>query len=50
MMQSTEPHSHHALPRRRPSRAARIAWRTGWVLLALASMTVTYGWLVYNGH
>lgn len=48
MMQSTEHHS-HALPRR-PSLAARIAWRTGWVLLALITMALTYGALVYTGH
>jgi hypothetical protein len=48
MMQSAEPHS-HALPRH-PSRAARIAWRTGWVLLALISMAITYGALVYVGR
>ena len=48
MMQSTEPHS-HALPHR-PRRAARIAWRIGWVLLALITMAVTYGGLVYAGH
>ena len=48
-MQSTDPHR-HAVPRRSPGRAARIAWRTGWVLLALISMAVTYGELVYNGR
>jgi hypothetical protein len=48
MMQSTESHT-HAL-RHRPGRAARIAWRTGWVLLALIGMAVTYGELVYLGH
>lgn len=48
MMQSTEPHS-HALPRR-PSRAARIAWATGWVLLTLISMATTYAALVYAGR
>jgi hypothetical protein len=49
MMQSTERHS-HSLPPRHPGRAARIAWRTGWVLLALISMAVTYGELVYAGR
>lgn len=48
MMQSTESHR-HALPRR-PGRTARMAWRTGWVLLALISMAVTYGELVYAGR
>ena len=49
MQQYAEPHS-HALPRRHPGRAARIAWRTGWVLLALISFAVTYGELVYSGR
>jgi hypothetical protein len=31
-------------------RAARIAWMTGWILLALASMAVAYGALVYSGR
>jgi hypothetical protein len=48
-MQSTEPHSHLLRPRH-PGRAARIAWRTGWVLLALISMAVVYGALVYVGR
>ena len=33
-----------------PGRAARIAWRTGWILLALVSMTVTYVALVVAGR
>jgi hypothetical protein len=33
-----------------PRRAARVAWRAGWVLLALASMAVTYGVLVVAGR
>ena len=48
MMQSAEPHS-HVLPRHH-GRAARIAWRTGWVLLALISMAIIYGALVYTGR
>jgi len=37
--------------RRRPGRAAaRLAWWTGWVLLALVSMAVIYGALVYSGR
>jgi hypothetical protein len=48
MQQSTEPH-HHALPRR-PGRAARIAWRAGWILLALVSMAISYIALVYTGR
>jgi hypothetical protein len=46
--QYTEPHS-HALRRHR-GRAARIAWRAGWVLLALVTMAITYGALVYGGR
>jgi len=49
MMQSTEPHM-HSLPPRHPGRATRIAWRTGWVLLALISMATTYAALVYVGR
>jgi hypothetical protein len=48
MQQSTEPHT-HVLPRQH-GRAARLAWRTGWVFLALISMAVTYGVLVYVGR
>ena len=48
MMQSTEQRS-HALPRR-PSLAARVAWRTGWVLLVLVSMAIAHGELVYRGR
>jgi hypothetical protein len=48
MLETTEPHS-HAFPRR-PGRGARIAWRTGLVLLALISMAITYGALVYAGR
>jgi hypothetical protein len=33
-----------------PRRAGRIAWRIGWVLLALASMALTYGVLVVAGR
>jgi hypothetical protein len=33
-----------------PGRAAPIAWRTGWVLLALVSMAVVYVVLVVAGH
>jgi hypothetical protein len=43
-----EPAARQALPH--PRRAARIAWRTGWVLLALASMALTYGVLVVAGR
>jgi hypothetical protein len=49
MMHSTERRSHSLSPRR-PGRAARIAWRAGWVLLALISMAVSYGVLVYAGR
>ncbi len=38
-----------AAPRRR-GRAGRVAWRTGWVLLALVSMGVTYAALVVIGR
>ena len=48
MQQSTRPHR-HVLPGHR-GRAARIAWRAGWVLLALVSMAVAYGTLVYHGQ
>jgi hypothetical protein len=48
MQQFTEPH-HHAL-RSHPGHAARIAWRAGWVLLALVSMAIAYGALVYGGR
>lgn len=48
MIQDTEQHSHE-LPRH-GGRAARIAWRTGWVLLVLISMAVIYGLLVFRGH
>jgi len=48
MMQSTGSPTHAVA--RRPGRAARIAWRAGWVLLALISLAVTYGELVYLGH
>jgi hypothetical protein len=34
-------------PRRR---GRRIAWRIGWVLLALVSFCVTYAVLVAGGH
>jgi hypothetical protein len=37
-------------PLPRPRRGARIAWRIGWVLLALASMAVTYALLVVAGR
>jgi hypothetical protein len=37
-------------PPPRPGRAARAAWRTGWVLLALASMSVAYVLLVFGGR
>jgi hypothetical protein len=37
-------------PPPRPRRAARAAWRIGWVLLALASMVLTYGVLVVVGR
>jgi hypothetical protein len=33
-----------------PGRAARIAWRTGWILLALVGMAVTYVALVVAGR
>jgi hypothetical protein len=49
MMQSTERDS-HSLPPRHPGRAARIAWRAGWVLVALISMAITYSALVYAGR
>jgi hypothetical protein len=41
-----------AAARRPPagSRFARIAWRTGWVALALVSMAVTYVVLVVAGR
>ena len=29
---------------------ARIAWLTGWILLALASMAIAYVALVYTGR
>jgi hypothetical protein len=48
VIQDTEQHA-HALSRHR-GRAARIAWRTGWVLLALISMAVVYGVLLSQGH
>jgi hypothetical protein len=48
MLESNEQQS-PALPRQH-GRAARIAWRTGWVLLALVSMAVTYAVLVYIGR
>jgi hypothetical protein len=48
MLQSTEPQN--PSPPRHPGRAARIAWRTGWVLLALVSMAIAYGALVYGGR
>jgi hypothetical protein len=38
-----------ALPRH-PGRAARLAWRTGWVVLALVSMAIAYAALVYAGR
>ena len=34
----------------RRGRAARIAWRAGWVLLALLSLPVTYVLLVVTGR
>ena len=37
-------------PAPHPRRAARIAWRTGWALLALVGMALTYGALVVAGH
>ncbi|MFD8811884.1 hypothetical protein ACFV23_10460 [Streptomyces sp. NPDC059627] len=37
-------------PPRHSGRAARVAWRAGWGLLALASMAVTYVALVYRGR
>jgi hypothetical protein len=37
-------------PPPRPGRAARIAWRTGWVLLAAVSMSVAYVLLVFGGR
>lgn len=40
--------AHEPLPH--PRRAVRIAWRIGWVLLALASMALTYGALVVVGR
>jgi hypothetical protein len=49
MTQSTGQHR-HSLPARHLGRVARMAWRTGWVLLALISMAVTYGALVYAGR
>lgn len=49
MQQYTEEQHSHALPRR-SGRAARIAWRTGWVLLALVSMAIAYGVLIYLGR
>lgn len=48
MQQYTEQHS-HVLPRHH-GRAARIAWRTGWALLALVTMAITYGVLLYLGR
>jgi hypothetical protein len=34
----------------RPRRRGRIAWRIGWVLLALVSLCVTYSLLVVGGR
>ena len=48
MQQHTKQHS-HALPRQR-GRAARLRWRTGWVLLALVTMAIAYSGLVYLGR
>jgi hypothetical protein len=48
MMQSIDPEI-PVVPRR-PSLAARIAWWAGWVILAIVSMAVTYGALVYGGR
>jgi hypothetical protein len=39
-----------AAPLRRPHRLRRVLWRSGWVLLALASFCVTYALLVVGGH
>ena len=48
-----EPMPEPAAPHRpapHPRRAARIAWRTGWVPLALVAMALTYGALVVAGR
>lgn len=50
MHPSSEPYDSSLPPPRHPSRAARAAWRTGWVLLALVSMAVAYIALVYRGR
>jgi hypothetical protein len=34
----------------RPHRLSRIAWRIGWVLLALVSLCITYSLLVVSGR
>ncbi len=34
----------------RPRRRGRIAWKIGWVLLALVSMSVAYSVLVVGGR
>jgi len=39
-----------APPARPRHRGRRIAWRIGWVLLALVSFCVTYAVLVVGGH
>jgi len=33
-----------------PSRASRVAWWIGWLLLAVVSFSVTYGVLVFTGR
>ena len=35
---------------REPGWASRVAWWTGWVLLAVVSFIVTYGVLVFAGR
>ncbi len=51
MPESTSPHPAAVPPRgRRPGRAARVAWRAGWILLAAVSMAVTYVLLVVAGR
>ncbi|MFK0156138.1 hypothetical protein ACIQVK_29220 [Streptomyces sp. NPDC090493] len=47
--QSPQPEPYDSTPPPHSGRAARAAWRTGWVLLALVSMAVAYVALVYRG-
>jgi hypothetical protein len=51
MPKFTRPHP-AAAPTRgsRPGRAARVAWRAGWILLAAVSLAVTYVLLVVAGR